>query len=323
MSIPGFIKRNWRLKVVSVLVAFVTWVGVVYAGNPPTTRVLSVPVHNPQSIPSGFVLVNKLGNVDVRVGGDQNTLTALGPSALTATVDWAAATHAGTYTIPLTITKTDPRIELIDPPTKVLVDIDTLVSVSVPVTILVTNPPPVGYRPGAQQATPSTVAIDGPQHELIGVQARVTVDLSNQKANFQADLRVFAYNASGARLNNVGIDHTEVSVSIAIEADVTSRTVAVVPPTEGNTPLGHYLVGIFCNPPTVVLTGPQDLLNALKSVTTSTIFLNGITGVYQETVTVMPPAGVTASPPKVTVTVEVAALPTPPPTPTPTPTPPA
>ena len=40
MRIPGFIKRNWRLKVGSVLIAFVTWVGVVYAGNPPTTRVL-------------------------------------------------------------------------------------------------------------------------------------------------------------------------------------------------------------------------------------------------------------------------------------------
>jgi YbbR domain-containing protein len=321
MRIPGLIKRNWRLKVGSVLIAFVTWVGVVYAGNPPTTRVLSVPVHNPQSIPSGFVLVSKLGNVDVRVGGDQNTLTALGPSALTATVDWAAATHAGTYTIPLTITKTDSRIELIDPPTKVLVDLDTLVSVSVPVTILVTNPPPVGYRPGAQQATPSTVAIDGPEHELVGVQARVTVDLSNQKANFQADLRVFAYNASGARLNNVGIDHTEVSVSIAIEADVTSRTVAVVPRTEGNTSLGHYLVGIFCNPATVVLTGPQDLLNTLQTVTTSPIFLNGITGVYSQSVTVLPPPGVTASQSKVIVTVEVAALPTPPPTPTPAPSP--
>ncbi len=321
MRIPGFIKRNWRLKVVSVLIAFVTWAGVVYAGNPPTTLVLSVPVHNPQSIPSGFVLVNRLANIDVRVGGDQNTLETLGTSSLTATVDWAAATHSGTYTIPLTITKTDPQIELIDPPTRILVDLDTLVSVSVPVTIVVTNPPPVGYRPGAEEATPSTVAIDGPQHELVGVQARVTVDLSTQKANFQADLRVFAYNRSGTRLNNVGIDHTDVSVSIAIEADVTSRTVAVVPRTEGNTSLGHYLAGIFSNPPTVVLTGPQDLLNTLQTVTTSTIFLNGVTGVYEQTVTILPPPGVTASPAKVTVTIEVAALPTPLPTPTPTPSP--
>jgi len=321
MKVPGFIKRNLGLKVVSVLIAFVTWVGVVYAGNPPTTRVLSVAVQNPQSIPSGFVLVNRLANVDVRVGGDQNTLTSLSPSALTATVDWAAATHAGTYTIPLRITKTDSRIELIDPPTRILVDLDTLISVSVPVTIVVTNPPPVGYRPGAEQASPSTVAIDGPERELAGVQARVTVDLSNQKANFQADLRVFAYSRDGTRLNNVGIDHTEVSVSIAIQADVTTITVAVVPHTTGTTSLGHYLVGLFCSPPTVVLTGPQDLLNTLKFVTTQTIFLNGITGIYQDTVTVLPPPGVTASPRQVTVTVEVAALPTPPPTPTPTPTP--
>ena len=320
MKIPGFITRNSRLKAGSVLIAFVTWVGVVYAGNPPTTRVLTVPIENPQSIPSGFVLVNKLVDVQVRVGGDQNTLSSLTPSALTATVDWAPATHAGTYPIPLRITKTNSRIELIDPPTKILVDLDTLVSVSVPVTIVVTNPPPAGYHPGPQQATPSTVVLTGPQHELTGVEARVTVDLANQKANYQADLRVFVYAKGGARLNNVGIDHSQVSVSIAIQAAVTTIAVAVYPHTEGNTSLGHYLAGIFSNPPTVVLTGPQDLLNTLKSVTTSTIVLNGITGVYSETVTILPPAGVTASPNKVIVTIEVAALPTPPPTPTPTPT---
>ena len=319
MKLPGFIRRNWRLKVVSVLIALVTWVGVVYAGNPPTTRVLSVPIENPQSLPPAFVLVNRLSAVQVRVGGDQDTLASLRPTAVTVTVDWAAATHAGTYAIPLIVTRNDSRIELIDPPKTVVVDLDTLVSVSVPVTIVVTNPPPVGYRLLQQQATPSTVAIDGPQRELAGVQARVSVDLSNQRANFQADLRVFAYNSKGVRLNNVGIDHTDVSVSIAIAADVTSRTVAVVPHTMGNTSLGHYLAGIFSNPPTVVLTGPQDLLNTLSSVTTSTIFLNGITGVYEEVVTILPPAGVTASPSKVTVTIEVATLPTPPPTPTPSP----
>ena len=69
----------------------------------------------------------------MRVGGDQNTLSSLTSSALTATVDWAAANHAGTYTIPLVITNTNPRIELIDPPTKILVDLDALVSASVPV----------------------------------------------------------------------------------------------------------------------------------------------------------------------------------------------
>ena len=33
MNIPGFISRNWKLKVGCFFIAFVTWVGVVYAGE--------------------------------------------------------------------------------------------------------------------------------------------------------------------------------------------------------------------------------------------------------------------------------------------------
>jgi YbbR domain-containing protein len=321
VTLPGFIRRNLRLKVGCFLIAFVTWVGVVYAGNPPETKVIQVPV--PQSaatIPSAFVLVHPVQNLLVRVGGDQNTLNALDPAVITVSVDWAAVDRAGTYSIPISIVNTDSNIELIDAPTRIQVDLDAFVSVSVPVTIVVTNPPPVGYRPGAEQASPSTVAIDGPEHELAGVQARVTVDLSTQKANFQADLRVFAYDSKGNRLNNVGIDHTDVSVSIAIEADVTSRTVAVMPHTVGSPSQGHYLVGISSSPQTVVITGPQDLLNGLDSIQTSSIFLTGITGIYSLTIILAPPAGVTVTPNKVTITIDVATLP-PPPTPTPSPSP--
>ena len=84
----------------------------------------------------------------------------------------------------------------------------------------------------------------------------VTVDLSTQKANFQADLRVLAYDSKGVRLNDVGIDHNNVSVSIAISADVTQRLVAIIPRTEGVASPGHYLAGISVSPLTIERHGP-------------------------------------------------------------------
>ena len=149
MTLPGFIRRNLRLKVGCFLIAFVTWVGVVYAGNPPETKVIQVAV--PQSaatIPPAFVLVHPVQNLLVRIGGDQNTLATLNPGVISVSVDWAAVDRAGTYFIPITIVNTDPNIELIDPPTRIQVELDAFVSVSVPVTIVVTKPPPVGVPPG-------------------------------------------------------------------------------------------------------------------------------------------------------------------------------
>jgi hypothetical protein len=157
---PGFIRRNWKLKVLCFFIAFVTWVGVVYAGNPPETRVISLPVpQSPANIPPGYVLVHSVNSVLVRVGGDQNTLDALNSNVLTVNVDWAAVNRAGTYSIPLSVTSSDPTIELIDPPTSVQVDLDALGSKAVPVTIQITSPPTLGYQSLNQIPTPSTVNV--------------------------------------------------------------------------------------------------------------------------------------------------------------------
>jgi YbbR domain-containing protein len=323
VRLPGFIRRHWKLKVGCCLIAFVTWVGVVYAGNPPETKVLSLAVpQNAANIPAGYVLVHPVNNVLVRVGGDQNTLDSLNPAVLTANVDWAAVTRAGTYSIPISITNTDPNVELITPPTSVPVDLDVLISKSVQVTIQITSPPPVGFQSGDQLATPSTVVVDGPQHELAGIVARVTVPLSTQKANFQQQLPVLVYDSKLVRLNNVGVEPTDVSVSIRITEDVTTRYgVAVAPRTEGSPSPGHYLTGIVVSPLTVVATGSLNLLNTLDSVLTAPIPLAGITGTFTETVAIVAPPGVSLSQSKVTVTIEMGTVPSPPPTPTPTPTP--
>ncbi len=322
MRVPGFVRRNWKLKVLCAFIAFVTWVGVVYAGNPPETRVVSVLIaQSPLSLPAGYVLVNPVSNAQARVGGSQNTLDSLNPAVLTANVDWAAVNRVGTYSIPMSIVNSDAQIELIDPPTSLQVDVDKFASVSVPVTIKITNTPPVGYVYGLQQASPSTVAVRGPEHELSGIQAWVEVNLSNQKANFQAQVPVYVYDARNQRIPDLVAGPDQVNVSIAIAAHVTTITVAVAPKFAGSPPTGHYMVGIVYTPFTVVVTGPQDLLNSLVNISTVPIPIGGIVGDYTQTVNLVAPAGVTLSVSKVTVTIDMSTLPAPPPTPTPTPTP--
>jgi YbbR domain-containing protein len=320
VNIPGFITRNWKLKVGCFLIATVTWVGVVYAANPPGTKVISVPV--PQSsIPSQFVLVHPVQDILVRVGADQNTLQSLDPSAISVTVDWSKVTHTGIYSIPVSVVSEAANIQLITPPTSVQVNVDAFKSKSVTVTIVITNPPPVGYQSGVELASPSSVVIAGPARELNGIQARVTVDLLAQKANFQAEVNVLAYDSKGVRLNDVSPLPQNVSVTIAITADVTRRIVAVLPRTEGTTSPGRYLAGVVYSPQTIQVTGPLNILNGLDSVQTAPISLNGVFGNFTETVSLVLPEGVTTTTTKITVTIEIGSIPNPPPTPSPTPTP--
>jgi YbbR domain-containing protein len=319
--LPVWVTRNWRLKVGCTILALITWVGVVYAGNPPETRAISVHVpQDPSSIPAGFVLVRPVPDLTMRIGGSRQNLDAFKASSLDIAADWRVVTHAGVQTIPLSIVNNDTSIELIDRPTSFRADIDALQSVLIPVTIVVTGSPPAGYEIVAESTAPDAVAIAGPHRELTGLQARVSVDLSNQKSNFVADEQaVLVYDAHNKRLNDVGITPDRVRVSISISANLTSRASAVLPRVVGNVAAGHQLVGISVTPTTVVLSGPQDLLNALDAVPTAQISLNGVFGNVTTVVTVNPPAGVSATPSSVTVTILVSALPTPAPTPTPTP----
>lgn len=325
MRLPGFVRRNWKLKVLCFFIAFVTWVGVVYAGNPPETKLVSVPIpQSSVSLPTGYVLVHPVNNVQARVGGSQNTLESLNPAVLIANVDWAAVNRVGTYSIPVTIINTDSQIELIDTPTSLQVDVDRFASVSVPVTIDVTNPPPVGYERGVEQPSPSTVAVRGPEHELSGITAVVAVNLSNQKANFAAQVPVYVYDSSNRRINDLGVSPQFVNISISITAYVTTRTVAVAPKFVGSPSAGHYLIGVVVTPFTVVVTAPQDLLNSFANINTVAIPLGGIIGNFTETVNLVAPAGVSLSVSKVTVTIDMGTVPsqpTPVPTPTPTPSP--
>jgi YbbR domain-containing protein len=220
----------------------------------------------------------------------------------------------------MSITSSQPNIELIAPPTSVQVEIDSLASKSVPVIISISNPPPVGYERGPELATPSTVTVTGPERELAGITASVTVNLLTQKANYQQFLPVLLY-AKGVRLNNVGVAPTDISVSITITAYITTKEVAVYPRTQGSPSPGHYLTGIVVTPFSVIATGSRDLLNSLDSVSTQPIVLNGVFGSYTITVTLVAPPGITLSQSKVTVTIEMGSVPTPPPTPTPSPTP--
>lgn len=325
MNLPGFITRNFKLKLGCALLAVVTWAGVVYAGNPPQTRTFAVPVpQQPSSIPAGFTLINPIKDLQVRLGGTRNSLDAFQTNDLVVQVRWGVVKHGGTQSLPITITNTDPNVELLDAPTSVQANIDKLGSATVQVTVRITSSPPPGITVNGISTSPSAITVAGPQHELNGLEARVNVDLSAAKANFKAELPVYLYAANGTQLKDLEIANqiTLVTVNITLSSNVTSRVVAVIPQLVGRLPGGFVLSAVRYTPLTITLSGPQDLLNAIDSVTTSPISLTGVTNTVTLSVGIeVGTQGVTPSSNVVSVTLVVNAVPTPSPNPTPSPSP--
>ncbi len=321
MRLPGVLTRNLRLKTLALALAAILWTGVAYAANPPDTRAVTVRVPQASGEVAPYTLVHPIRDMVIRVSGTRSHLDAFTSSDLTVTVDYRAISHPGVQTIPVTVVNNDSDVTLDNPPTGVTAEVDRLDSRTVDVSIDIIQPPPQGYVVVSSSAAPGTVTVVGPQHQLAAVQARVNVNLANQKTDFQAEESVTVVDAGGHPLN---FEHTvaghpqgDVLVSVAVVPSLTSRASAVLPRISGAPPGGHYLGGVVVSSPTVVLDGPQDLLNTLDSVPTQTISLAGINGSASFTVRVLPPAGVTAAPASVTVTVTVVDIPQPTPSPSP------
>jgi YbbR domain-containing protein len=327
MRAPGFITRNLRLKVLASGIALLTWIGVVYASNPPEARTVSVHVpQDPASLPSKYVLASPIPDVQVRVSGTREHVNAFDPNRLRVSVDYRNITGTGVQQVPIHIGNNDGNVSLDQVPTAVSADVDVHDSVNVPVTVVMDSTPPTGYVVTQQSVSPNPVVVTGPHRELTGLSAQVHLNLSNQKTNLQGDYKVFLFDRFGRKVGNLGVQPDTVNVTVTVSSVNTSRASAVLPKVSGSVAFGHELTGISVSPLTVVLSGPQELLNALDSIPTQTLSIAGLTGDRTFQVKLSPPAGVTTTPDTVTVTVSVATLPTPTatpaPSPTPTPTPP-
>src|SRR5258706_321418 len=198
MRIPGFITRNLRLKALATGLALVTWVGVVYAGNPPESRTVSVHVpQDPASLPSKYVLAAAIPDITVRASGTREHVNAFDPSTLQVSVDYRLIKRTGVQNLPIHVTNTDPNVSLDNVPATVAVDVDVNDSVTLTVTLMVDHTPPAGYRITDQRIDPDSVVVTGPQRSLSGLTVQVHLDLSNKKTNVEGDFNVILYDRFG------------------------------------------------------------------------------------------------------------------------------
>ncbi len=273
MRVPGFATRNLRLKGAAAGLAAILWASVAYASNPPDTRSVTVPVPQETASVQPYVIVHPIPDLVIRVSGTRDHLLAFQPADIVVSVNYRAITHTGIQSLPVSVINNDRDVALDTPPTSIVAEIDRLGSRSVSVIVdYGQHPPPQGYVAVDPTTTPTTVTVIGPSNQLANVEAKVIVNLSSQKTNFQADESVGLYDSrTQQRLGNFGLSinvgsHAQSSVLVSIEvaAVSTSRASAVLPKVVGSVASGHYLASETVSPATVVLAGPQDLLNTLE-----------------------------------------------------------
>ncbi len=322
--------RNWRLKVIALLVACGMWVGVVYARNPPAIATVQVPVQT-LGLASDLVLLPTIpggsagGTIAVKVAGVRSNVRSPNvASELSAYADLSSIKGPGRYSVPVHVIKTDSNVELWSVPTHASLLVDKLVTASLPVHVQVASGqlPPTGYSWSSSKTTvsPATVTVRAPSSVITQLEPVVTISLAQARSSVQVteDVSLLHQGGLGAHIT---FSPSVVTVNAVITSQTSERTVVVYVVTSGQPASGFQVVGIQSSPLTVIVTGASGTITSLSSIDTQAVNLNGLTKTTSYQLPLVLPSGVTASTATVTVVVDIAPVSIATPTPSPSPTP--
>ncbi len=323
---PRFILANWRLKLTSLVVACGMWVGVVYATNPPAITTVAVPVQV-NGLGSNLLTLHSIQPVTIKVAGvASNVRAATVSSHLFASVNLKRISRPGEYEVPLTLSKTDPNFAVLSSPNKVLVVVDVWKTASLPVHVVVSKAPPVGYlvNNSATTATPADITVRAPSSILPNLLAEARVSLGSVLSSESIPATVSLVN-TGNLAQQITFQPTVVSVHAVITSTTTHTTLAVVATVTGQVASGYALTGIQTTPLTVDASGASSALAGLAALDTQPVDVSGLSKDTTIQVPLVTPSGVSTSTTVVTVVVTISPLPpataSPTPTPNPSPTP--
>lgn len=323
--LPRFITRNFKLKLVAVVVACGMWVGVVYASDPPAIQTYSVHVQQGTGLRSGLVLPRPIGDIAVKIAGvASHVRSSEVVSHLTAVADLSSITKPGEYQVGIKVGLTDNNVWIWSAPRTVEVLVAREVTRTVPVNLVVKSAPPVGFTFDQAQSviTPSTVTLSGPDTVLANIQAEAIVNLASIRSSLALSEHVTLVNANGPT-SEVRASPSVVSVAVSIASETTGAELPVRPTFSGNgePPSGYEVTGIVVEPLTVIASGPASVVTLLSSVATQPIDLSHATSSETVNAGLVVPTGTSLSITSVTVVITITPVASPSPTPTPTPTP--
>jgi YbbR domain-containing protein len=254
-------------------VALVLWGLVTTQQDPPMARLFtSLPIQS-SNMPENLVIPVELGTATVRLEGPTSLVENITAESLAPHVDLSGVGEPGTYIVPVEI-NAPGAVDREITPAQLSIIVDTSASraftLEWDVEPLADNTRVVG------EIIPSVseVTVTGPE-SIVGRVARVIfrIDIGERTESFTGDFETIAVDENGVPIPEVAVRPRRVSASVEVEAR--GRLVPVLVPITGSPAEGYDVIDRVVSPPAAVLTGPEDVLAELVSVSTEPVDIEG------------------------------------------------
>lgn len=284
--------RNWGLKLISLVIAFLLWFVVVSTDNPKETQTYyNIPVilKNGELLEQENKVYEVLDGTDVvrvSVRAPKNVHQQLRVSDIVAEADMSKLTELNTIVINCSVPNFDVESVTAYPDVMKL-GIEEKRNRWVSVRSFVSGEVADGYRIINTVIDQNQVEVSGPKSLVDAISdARIEIDVSGAVSTRSANAEIIFYDADGGIVEGANLKKSADYIRMEVEI-LPFKEVPVELNVTGEPAEGYLATGVAeCRPSTVVLAGSASLLaNVTKiSIPQDMLDITGVTGNLEKTI---------------------------------------
>lgn len=284
--------RNWGLKLISLVIAFLLWFVVVSTDNPKETQVYyNIPVilRNGELLEQENKVYEVLDGTDVvrvSVRAPRNVHEQLRVSDIVAEADMSKLTELNTIVINCSVPNFDVESVTASPDVMKL-GIEEKRSRWVNVRSFVSGEVADGYRIINTVIDQNQVEVSGPKSLVDAISdAKIEIDVTGAISTRSANAEIIFYDAEGGVIEGASLKRSADYIRMEVEI-LPFKEVPVELNVTGEPAEGYLATGVAdCRPSTVVLAGSASLLaNVTKiSIPQEMLDITGMTGNLEKTI---------------------------------------
>jgi YbbR domain-containing protein len=262
---------NIRTLLLALVLAIAVWISAVTSTNPDEVQTLpAVPLSVIGQDPSLININDVPATVEVTLRAPRSVWEQIiaQENSVQATLDLSGL-GSGEYTVGIQLTITArPYQIVVANPTSLTVQLEPLATRTLPVELLLSGEPALGYQAGRESVDPKTVTISGPDSIVKeAIRAKILVSLAGARGSIDQSIRVQVVDEKNNQLRGISVSPELIHVNIPISQLGGFRDVAVKVVVQGEQAAGYRIVNVSVFPPVVTLfASDPDLVNELPGV---------------------------------------------------------
>lgn len=288
------VRNNGTLVAVSLVLALLIWFLITDAQSGTVEEPLGFSLTvRAVNTPSGLEPANRFPTALITVVGREPDIAAVTAEDFAARVDLTDLA-AGSHVVPVGVDSLtdDVRVRSVAPQS-IEVILEPILERALSVTVVVANPPPLGFEVEEPELSLATVMVSGIQRLVDLVDVVVApIDVTGATVDIDLPVALQARTSTGAIVGGVRIEPPTVAVRVSIRQVLFRRAVAITPDLVGQVASGYRVTSITVDPLSAVVVGTLTALEGLETLPTEPVPVAGAMEAVVMSVAILAPDGI-------------------------------